>query len=39
MTTATEPPVWPSLPWLSLVGLAIALAPGWLTPDPPQASP
>jgi energy-coupling factor transport system permease protein len=39
MTTATEPPVWPSLPWLSLVGLAIAVAPGWLTPDPPQASP
>jgi energy-coupling factor transport system permease protein len=39
MTTTTEPPVWPSLPWLSLVGLAIALAPGWLTPAPPKAAP
>jgi len=38
MTTATEPPVWPSLSFLAVVGLLIAVIPAWSTPPPPESS-
>lgn len=36
MATSTEPPVWPSVPLVALVGIALASLPGFITPGPPR---
>ncbi len=36
MATSTQPPVWPSLPILAVVGLVVAALPAYFTPAPPK---
>lgn len=39
MLTQTDPPTWPALPWLPLVGLALAATPARTAPPVPQVMP
>ncbi|MGL5858093.1 MAG: CbiQ family ECF transporter T component [Angustibacter sp.] len=32
----TSPAAWPTLPWLSAIGVLVAIAPAWWTPEPPR---
>ncbi len=34
--TPTDPPTWPVLPLLPLVGIVVAMTPAWTTPAPPR---
>ena len=36
MNTPTQPPMWPTLPWLAVVGIALAAVPAWAAPAPPR---
>lgn len=36
MNTLTQPPTWPTLPWLAVVGIALAAVPAWAAPTPPR---
>jgi energy-coupling factor transport system permease protein len=35
ITLQTSPAVWPTLPWLPVVGILLGLVPAWLSPMPP----
>jgi len=36
MATSTQPPIWPSLPFLAVLGLVVAALPAFFTPEPPK---
>lgn len=38
MNTATQPPTWPTLPWLAVLGLVVAVTPAFVAPPPPRGS-
>ncbi len=39
MSTPVDPAQWPQLPIIAVAGLAIALLPAWVTPQPPDRQP
>ena len=38
MDTPVDPPAWPTLPLLALVGIAIAVTPAWTSPHLPESA-
>ena len=38
MDTPVDPAAWPTLPWLALVGIALAVTPAWTSPPLPSSA-
>lgn len=38
MSATFDPPAWPTLPWIAVLALAVAVTPAWTSPPLPVAS-